>query len=109
MNKTYRQGDVLLESVTCIPEGAVEIKPTKDGKIILALGEATGHHHRFEDVLEEDPTVKMWAIGKVKYIEVMANVMLKHEEHAPHAIPPGIYKLPVQVQYSPKELQRVTD
>ena len=109
MQKTIRQGDVVLIEVDSIPEGAVEIQPTKENKIILAFGEVTGHHHRFEDVTEDNPTVKMWAVGMVKYIEVMTPIMLKHEEHKALNVLPGIYKLPMQVQYSPKELQRVLD
>lgn len=43
----YRQGDVILVPVAAIPEGAKALART-NGKTILALGEATGHHHRFE-------------------------------------------------------------
>ena len=42
-----RQGDVCLVRVGAIPKGAIE-QPQKGKKLILALGEATGHHHRFE-------------------------------------------------------------
>lgn len=35
--------------------------------------------------------------------------LLRHEEHSYHATPPGIYKLPVQVEYTPAELRRVED
>lgn len=36
-------------------------------------------------------------------------LLLKHEEHKPHAVPPGIYRLPVQVEYSPAQLRQVAD
>ena len=42
-----RQGDVCLVRVKAIPKDAVE-QPITGNKVILALGEATGHHHRFE-------------------------------------------------------------
>lgn len=48
MKKTqlYRQGDVLIERIAKLPAAA---KPQKSkGKVILALGEATGHHHYFD-------------------------------------------------------------
>jgi len=45
--KSYRQGDVPLVPVARIPESAVEL-PRTNGKVILAFGEVTGHHHRFE-------------------------------------------------------------
>lgn len=105
--KTQRQGDVLLamEKIKSVPTGATEIKP--DGnRIVLAYGEVTGHSHCIYENIDK---VKMWAVGKVKYLEVMATVMLKHEEHTEHVIEPGIYKLPVQVEYSPAELRRTAD
>lgn len=47
MKIEIRQGDVPLARVTSIPLSAVEI-PRTNGKTILAFGEVTGHHHRFE-------------------------------------------------------------
>ncbi len=44
MLKQYRQGDVLIEVVkTAIPKGAVEL--TMTDRVVLALGEVTGHAH----------------------------------------------------------------
>ena len=105
MLKIIRQGDVCLQSVKSIPVGAVEIK-TEDKRVVLAYGEVTGHAHA---IYEDIDQVKVWAIGKVKYLEVMASVVLKHEEHTHAKIEPGIYKLPVQVEYSPKELHITRD
>ena len=106
--QSQRQGDVLLlklDKVAKVPDGAVAVKP--DGKrIVLAYGEVTGHAHA---IYEQTDQVRMWAVGKVKYLEVMATVMLKHEEHTHHAIEPGIYKLPVQVEYTPQELRITRD
>lgn len=100
--QSQRQGDVLLklEKIGAIPAGAIAVPP--DGKrIVLAYGEVTGHAHA---IYENTESVKLWAVGKVRYLEVMATVMLKHEEHTHHTIEPGIYKLPVQVEYTPQEL-----
>jgi len=106
MNKApIRQGDVSLVPVLKIPSGAVEIK-TEDKRVVLAYGEVTGHAHA---IYEDIDKVKVWAVGKVKYLEVMATVMLKHEEHTHAKIEPGIYKLPIQVAYEPQELHRVAD
>jgi hypothetical protein len=52
-----RQGDVCLVRVREIPKDAIE-QPQKGKKLILALGEATGHHHRFE-FLNTDYNVKI--------------------------------------------------
>jgi hypothetical protein len=43
-----RQGDVILIPVDSIPANAVELDARQGGKVILAYGEVTGHHHRFE-------------------------------------------------------------
>lgn len=100
-----RQGDVSLIKVSALPKGAVEIK-TESNRVVLAYGEVTGHAHA---IYEDIDQVKVWAIGKVKYLEVMSTVMLRHEEHTHARIEPGIYKLPVQVEYSPKALQITRD
>lgn len=132
---SFRQGDVLtvLEKISVLPAGAVEIK-TEAKRVVLAYGEVTGHAHA---IYEQIDATKMWAIGKVKYLEVMAHAMvmpgtvtsfigdggepqafgseprpgvaLKHEEHTIHIIPPGLYKLPVQVEYTPAALQVTRD
>lgn len=44
-----------------------------------------------------------------RFLEVKEAVTLRHEEHAAHTLPPGIYKLPTQVEYTPAELLRVAD
>lgn len=44
-----------------------------------------------------------------RYLEVSETVTLRHEEHTAHTLPPGIYKLPTQVEYTPAELRRVAD
>lgn len=103
-----RQGDVLLKMVDKLPDGCIQIE--NKNTVVLAYGEATGHQHAIYEDLDK---IKIWAKGKVKYLEVMgevmATVMLKHEEHTQMPILPGIYKLPVQVEYSPKELRITMD
>lgn len=102
-----RQGDVALVPVTKLPVGAVEVEKNKDEKrVVLAYGEVTGHAHA---IYEDIDQVKVWAVGKVKYLEVMATVMLRHEEHTHAKIEPGIYRLPVQVEYEPQELRITRD
>ena len=103
-----RQGDVLLVRVKAIPKGAV-LQPQKGPKLILALGEATGHHHRFE-FLARDYNAKLYvADGGARYIDVAKPSHLLHEEHSVARIPAGIYLIPTQVEYTPKELIRVAD
>ena len=103
-----RQGDVALVRVKAIPADAVEQKV--DGrKLILALGEATGHHHRFE-FLDQTQNIKLYvAHGGARYLDVSAPSDLLHEEHSTARVPAGKWLLPSQVEYTPQELRRVQD
>ena len=97
-----RQGDVLL-----VPAKEVKGKDEapKDGKIILALGEVTGHHHRFEN-----GGVKLF-----RHDDGGANIRIDkpaeliHEEHGKITVSPGKYTQLHQVEYTPKEIRRVAD
>jgi hypothetical protein len=94
--------------VKAIPGDASEC-PQKGNKLILALGEATGHHHRFE-FLNADYNVKMFKTNAgARYLEVSAPADLLHEEHSTARIGAGKYLLPNQVEYTPTELRRVAD
>lgn len=105
---TIRQGDVALVSVRAIPKDAIE-QPVKGKKLILALGEATGHHHRFE-FLDQTQNIKLYvAAGGVRYIDVSVPSDLLHEEHSTARVPAGKWLLPQQVEYTPAELRRVAD
>jgi hypothetical protein len=105
---TIRQGDVALVSVREIPKDAVE-QPIKGKKLILALGEATGHHHRFE-FLDQSQNIKLYVgAGGARYLDVSAPSDLLHEEHSAARVPAGKWLLPQQVEYTPAELRRVAD
>lgn len=119
--KQIRQGDVQLEPVSKLPKGCAEVK--SDGnRIVLAYGEVTGHAHAIYDhqTLADELTENVIARAQAKarllvapdgerYLEVRETVHLKHEEHTAHALAPGYYKLPRQMEYTPAELQRVAD
>lgn len=103
-----RQGDVCLVRVREIPKDAEAQKP-KGKKVILALGEATGHHHRFE-FLNTEHNVKLFHSGAGRYLEVgKGGAKLLHEEHSTVDVPAGKYLLPTQVEYQPTELRQVAD
>lgn len=105
---TIRQGDVALVSVREIPPEAIE-QTIKGKKLILALGEATGHHHRFE-FLDQTQSIKLYvAAGGARYLDVSAPSDLLHEEHSTARVPAGRWLLPVQTEYSPQDLRRVQD
>lgn len=103
MKKQYRQGDVFIELVAAIPADAVKQAPSK--KIILALGEATGHHHALET---EDPA-DWWKRGEEQFVSVAAGASLTHQEHAAIELPAGAYRVTRQREYSPTEIRNVLD
>ena len=46
MTKIIRQGDVLIRRIKKLPEKTTPA-PAENGRVVLAHGEATGHHHSF--------------------------------------------------------------
>lgn len=124
--RQVRQGDVQLQQVALLPAGCTEIKP--DGnRIVLAHGEVTGHAHAIYDhivrpqfdaadeiaeaaIARAKHKARLWqAPTGERYLQVDEPVTLRHEEHTEHRLPAGIYRLPVQVEYTPAELRRVAD
>jgi hypothetical protein len=106
----FRQGDCFLVRVDAMPEGLVDITPDC-GRVVLMAGEATGHHHAFYD-----RGVKIFApAGSPKgsrpiYLQVVKKTaLLKHEEHSPASLPPGIYRMPTQVEHTDDDEPRVVE
>ena len=69
--KQIRQGDILLQRIDKLP------KELKKKNNILAYGEATGHHHRFES---GDVSVYI-DNGNQQYVEILQDTEIIHEEH----------------------------
>ena len=110
MSIKYQQGDVLLVAVP--NKEVLNIKENyhtkthedQEGKIVLAEGEATGHHHRFEiDRLDSGVFISSFhsrpeyyrrSIGRFpEYIHIEGGeATLYHEEHNPLTIKPGLYR-----------------
>lgn len=110
--KLYRQGDVLISQVAQLPEVAQPVE--KGGKIVLAWGEVTGHQHRIEndgDVAEAEEFTMKDAAGAVRrFLKVFdLGATVKHEEHAAIALPPGIYEITQQREYTPEAIRNVAD
>ncbi len=100
----YRQGDVLLIPVASLPTGA-RAAARENGRIVLALGEATGHAHAIAT-----PDVQLFERGAERFIEVRAaTAVLAHEEHGAIEIPAGTYRVVTQREYAPEEIRRVQD
>lgn len=98
----YRQGDVLIERVAEIPKSAKRVK----GKIILAHGEATGHHHAID---ERDPADWWKEEDGTQYVHARGASTVTHQEHSPIVLPKGKYKVTRQVEYSPEAIRNVAD
>jgi hypothetical protein len=99
----YRQGDVLLVPVAA---AKLERKIDRDAqdRIVLALGEATGHAHAICDAgaslffgANPDPG---------RFLQVTNTVALRHEEHAVIRVPPGLYRVAQQREYEPANVMR---
>jgi hypothetical protein len=92
MKKTQiQQGDVLFRKVYKMPAGVRPVVRT-GGVLVIAEGEATGHHHVIAAngasmlVLEKNGRNDF-------YLEVTEPVTITHDEHKPLTIPTGVYKI----------------
>ncbi len=122
---TARQGDVVLVRVDKLPEGLIETRRDRIGRIVLAHGEKSGHGHAIRDphVMSlrmastgEDPT---GVSGGVDYIVVGGSgpATLNHEyesgamaEHHPIELPAGgIFRVALQREYTPEAIVRACD
>lgn len=103
--RTYRQGDVLLVEVEKVPVAAKKLRRT-GGRVILAAGEVTGHHHAMKD-----QGVALLELGDERYLRVPAGGgELKHEEHSTIKVEPGDYAVVIQREYDDaEEWRRVAD
>ncbi len=99
-----RQGDVLLIPITKVPKKLARIAP-EQGRLILARGEATGHHH---SVPASAGTLSLDE-GGTMFLTIEELTEVRHQEHAPIALEPGKYEVRRQREYSPAEIRNVTD
>jgi hypothetical protein len=105
----YRQGDILIvptnEKIT-----GHELPPDGRGRVVLALGEATGHAHAIES-----GHAKLFRSGSgseermLLHVDGLQAVNLVHEEHDPITLKPGGYRIIRQREYSPEEIRHVAD
>jgi len=128
MKHKYQQGDVLLVSIPeneakeILTECKEKVSWDNDGKVVLALGEATGHHHRFEHnkldfgvlvstVHEIAKPTRSHPSGSIVdeptyYLIKGGNATLYHEEHNPLKVPPGLYRRTIVREFN--HLSQVT-
>lgn len=95
MARQYRQGDILLQRVRNLPEDAVP--EIHHNRVILALGEATGHAHAFAPM-----AVAAYAADDKRFVVVQKEfALLEHEEHRTLRIDKGTYEIVRQREYAP--------
>lgn len=82
---TAQQGDVLLRRLDKLPEGTRNSIAQK--RIVVAHGEG-GHSH----VIEDDEA-EMIQIGERMLLALEKSVTIKHDEHKPITIGPGIWEV----------------
>ena len=85
--KQIQHGDVLIKEVSSIPAEAIPV-PKRNGKLVIAEGEMTGHHH----VIMETGA-KLFNLNGELYLEVTQPVIITHDEHKPLPIPAGKYQI----------------
>jgi hypothetical protein len=107
----YRQGDVLIVPVTdeAVPSHAVDAaSEARDarGRLVLALGEVTGHAHAVAGpgrlVCEPGPFGPM-------LLHLPEGGRVVHEEHAAIPLPKGWYRVVRQREYLPGAVRIVAD
>lgn len=75
------------------------------GRIILAEGEVTGHHHA---VVSD--TAEWFATDDGKrFLRLVEATDVVHEEHGTVTLDPGTYEVGYSREYSPQEIRRVLD
>lgn len=89
----WRQGDIYIESVRCVPANARPHQGT-----VLADGELTGHRHRIRD----PRSAKIFVVGDEIFVDVVADLAeIVHEEHGTIKLNRGVYRVWRQREYDP--------
>ena len=100
-----RQGDVILVETTKRP-----VKGTragrKNGRLVLAEGEVTGHAHA---ISAADVDLYIGEMEEALLVVGNAGAIVTHEEHGPIALDPGTYEVVHQREYRPQAIRRVAD
>jgi hypothetical protein len=104
--KLYFQGDLCIEPVVnAALDDARAVPLARDGAVVLAEGETTGHRHAFyggevtlfrDEALARDLPRELY-IGHVRIGADAAE--LRHEEHDTITLPKGLYRVRRQREY----------
>ncbi|WP_283138029.1 hypothetical protein [Rhizohabitans arisaemae] len=107
----YRQGDVLIVPIAeehALAASASTSPAARDGRgrLVLALGEATGHAHAVvgPGMLLSDPDPM-----RPSHLHLPSGGRVVHEEHAAISLPAGWYRVVRQREYTPGAVRMVAD
>lgn len=102
MNKYYAQGDVLLFKAS-IPKTAIL---DKDFNGIVQHGES-GHKHALKPLSKKDYEMYYDPNSATRYLRLLKEIPLEHEEHKKIMLPPGEYEIRIVKEYDHfQDLQR---
>ncbi|MEV6969931.1 hypothetical protein AB0M47_32935 [Hamadaea sp. NPDC051192] len=105
----HRQGDVLVVPIAPadLPPGLIDAPRDRRHRMVLALGEATGHAHVLtgERVALLSPPEEPDRL----YLLIEGYGRLVHEEHGPISLTPGAYRVVRQREYFPGAIRFVAD
>lgn len=90
----YRHGDIPLHATKEVSGKVIK----HDGSFVLALGEATGHHHVITVEKPADMEIRQTADGYVLVLK--SNGTLTHQEHGAITVAPGTYRVGREVEYN---------
>ncbi|WP_371573916.1 hypothetical protein [Streptomyces sp. NBC_01314] len=107
----YRQGDVLIAPLaeSAVPGSALDaVSEPRDGRgrLVLALGEVTGHAHA---VVGPGRLVREVSVFGPMLLHVPEGARVVHEEHAAISLPKGWYRVVRQREYVPGSVRIVAD
>ncbi len=104
----YRQGDVGIVRIDQLPAGATDVTP--EDRIVLAYGEVTGHAHAIAPGEAREYSMAQAGTAVRRFLTVVGNAAtVRHEEHAPIPLPPGVYEIVQQREYTPEAIRNVAD
>jgi hypothetical protein len=117
--KTFRtqaaQGDLLIRRIPALPTNGLKPLATEGGNFIVAHSE-TGHHHviaqrpNVQVFVSEDPMVSyLQVIEATDATEALLEHLRSYDTHETLQIPPGIYELRRQREYTPEGYRKVQD
>lgn len=108
--RPLRQGDVLLVPVEDVDLHDAKPVAREGGRIVLARGEVTGHVHAIKS--RSATLLERAVAGRAaeRFLRVTrAKALLGHEEHSEILVPPGLYRVVIQQEYTPEALRNVAD